>query len=101
MSQFGPPQMSLHAVKVTVWVPTSRGVGHQVNVPDVFVAFLENVAKGITGEGEKQLIGSPSGSTAVTTNVRHCPAMMDADEGAVTTGPRADNVMLMFVTAEP
>src|SRR5262245_58802928 len=101
MSQVVPPQMALHAVKVTKFVLGSDGVGHQLNVPEVFVAFRANVAPTIIGDIVKELIGSPSGSAAVTTKLRHWPTATDCEPGARTTGPRADNVRVMFVCAKP
>jgi hypothetical protein len=95
-----PPQMSLQAVNVTVWVPTAVLSGHHVKVAEVSAALVVNWAPTGSPElGEKQLIGSPSGSAAVTVNVRQEPAFTVCELGAVTTGPRALSVIVMAVVA--
>jgi hypothetical protein len=54
-------------------------LGVQLNVPDVFEAFGVNTLPVVAGElaAVRELIVSPSGSIAVTVNVRFCPSFTD------------------------
>jgi hypothetical protein len=92
------------AVNVTVYVPACVKVGVQLNVPDVFVAFAVNVLPVVAGElaAVKDVIVLPSGSLAVTVNVRRTPSFTVCVAGAVTTGARsAASFTVITVDAVP
>jgi hypothetical protein len=65
--------------------------GVQLNVPDVFEAFVVKVLPGVGGllEDVSDVIASPSGSDAATVNERGLFSGMFTVPGAVTTGARS------------
>jgi hypothetical protein len=92
------------AVNVTVYVPDCVKLGVQLNVPDVFAAFVVNVLPVVAGlpAAVKDVIVSPSGSVAVTTKVISVFSFPDAVAGATTTGARsAASLTVMTVAAVP
>jgi hypothetical protein len=70
------PESAFDAVNVTEYVPAWVRLGVQLNVPDVQVAFGVNVLPVVAGElaAVSKSIASPSGSVAVTVNVRLFPS---------------------------
>ena len=64
------PASALIAVKVTLKTPLCAFVGVQLNVPDVCEALLVKVAPVGRGAAVRETMASPSGSAAVTVNVR-------------------------------
>jgi hypothetical protein len=78
-------------------------VGVHENVPEVFVAFAVNVLPVVAGEeaAVKDVIALPSGSDAVTVNVRVLPSFTVCVAGAETVGARSPAVTMSVVVAEP
>ena len=87
------------AVKVTVYDPACVNVGVQLNVPDVFPAFVVNVLPVVGGllAAVNETIASPSGSAADTVNVSREFSLVALVAGAVTTGARGQSQMLTVV----
>jgi hypothetical protein len=74
-----------------------------MNVPDVFPAPVVNVLPVVAGElaAVREAIASPSGSAAVTVNVRLKPSRTLCNVGAVTTGARSTWFTVITVRAVP
>jgi hypothetical protein len=72
-----------------------------VNVPLVFVPFGAKVAPEGSESDASDVIESPSGSTAVTTNVNSSNSRPLMVAGALTTGDRGVSVMEMAIVAVP
>ena len=97
------PERALVAVKVTLYVPCCPAAGVQLNVPEVKVAFAENVPPAVMAVpvAVRLVIASPSGSDAVTVKLIGAPTVPEAVGGAVTTGGRSVFVTVIVVVAEP
>jgi hypothetical protein len=95
------PLRALLAVNVTGYVPASLNDGVQLNVPEVFEASGVNVAPAGSGDPDKVVIGSPSGSVAVTVKVISVFSAPEAVAGAVTTGARSTFATVITVLAVP
>ena len=72
-----------------------------MNVPDVFPPFGVKVAPLGSGDAVNELIASPSGSLAVTENVRSVPSGPDAVVGATAMGARSTFVIEIVVVSLP
>jgi hypothetical protein len=95
------PERPLTAVNVTESEPAAAGV--QVKVPEVFDALTVNVPPAVIADPDavSEVIVPPSGSAAVTVNVRSCPIVPVTADGAVTTGGRSMWITVMLVVAVP
>ena len=78
-------------------------LGVQLNVPDVFEAFVVNVLPVVAGElaAVSDVIAWPSGSAAVTVKENGDVAMTDCVAGAVTCGARSTLFTVIAVEAVP
>jgi hypothetical protein len=85
------PVNAFDAVKVAEYEPAFWKVGVQLNVPDVFVALATKVPPAVMAvpDAVKELMASPSGSTADTVKARREPSQTDSVAGAVTCGGRS------------
>ena len=70
-------------------------------MPLVLVPFGVNVAPLGSGDAVSELIASPSGSEAVTENVRSAPSDPVDVAGAVTVGARSTFAIVIAVDAWP
>jgi hypothetical protein len=88
MNVVAVPESALAAVNVTLNVPSCALVGVQLNVPDVFDAFVVKEPPAVIAvpEAVNVVIGSPFGSIAVTGKVIRAFAAPETVAGAVTTG---------------
>jgi hypothetical protein len=88
------------AVNVTEYDPACVLLGVHENVPLEFDAFVVKVLPVVGGEEDavNEVIG-PSGSIAVTVNVRRFPSVTDWVAGAVTTGARSTLFTVTVVDA--
>jgi len=97
------PVSAFAAVNVTRYVPHWERLGVQLNVPTVFPGLTMNVAPGGSGAAVSEVIGSPSGSAAVTVKRtgNPVPQVTASVAGAATTGLRSMGLMVICVTADP
>ena len=72
-----------------------------MNVPEVFEPFGVNAAPLGSGDAVSELMGSPSGSEAVTPNVRSVFSEPDAVAGAVAAGALSTFAIVIAVAACP
>ena len=70
MPVIAEPLNAFAAVNVTLKRPDCVGLGVQLNVPEVKVAFAENVAPAGSGAAVNDVIGSPLASAADTVKLR-------------------------------
>src|SRR6185295_15440717 len=76
--------------------------GDHENTPDLKSAAGVNVAPGVAVmSAVSDVIGSPSGSLAVTVNVTGEPWLLRCVAGATTTGAWSSLVITSFVLATP
>ena len=72
-----------------------------MNVPEVFPPLGVNTAPEGRGAAVREPIASPSGSVAVTENVRSVPSDPDAVVGAVAVGARSTFAIEIVVVSFP